>query len=333
MADRRSSTGILIGIIVGAAVVLVALVGFAVASRSDDGPTASDPTTTTTTAAADRPAPTTSSEPGASTTTAAAADVDIVDHSVQAGIIRREYLVVSPKRVEPGTRLPVVMALHGLGQDRNAMLNAADWRGAVERDRFIAVFPQGFANSWNMGSCCPPASLLAIDDQAFLDQVVGELTARPDVDPQRLYLSGFSNGAMMAYSAVCARPGVYAALGTISGSNISGCTPSEPISLLHQHGDPDPVVPFDGQPSLTQLLSSADFPPVPATIAAWAAADRCATPPEVTTESSGVERSTWSPCQDGTEVELVRLPGLGHAWPNMGEYRGLDSMLAFFGIG
>jgi polyhydroxybutyrate depolymerase len=183
-----------------------------------------------------------------------------------------------------------------------------------------------------MGACCPPANLLRVDDFTFLDQVVAELTARPDVDADRLYLTGFSNGAIMAYSEVCARPGVYAALAPVSGSNISGCTPTLPISLLHQHGDPDPVVPFDGQPTLTQLLSSADFPPVPSTVAAWAAADGCPTSPEVTTEDSGVERSSWSPCDDDTRVELVRLPGLGHAWPNKGTYLGLDTMLEFFDI-
>jgi polyhydroxybutyrate depolymerase len=328
VTEGRSSTStILVAVIVVAAVVLVGIVTFAVVIRDDSSGDARTTSTTqgpTTTSAA----PATSRPEGSSST--AVPIVDVVSHDVQMGLLQRQYTTVTPLDVAPGERLPMVMALHGLGQDRNAMLNAADWRGAVARDRFIAVFPQGVANSWNMGPCCPPANLLGIDDLAFLDAVVAQVGVRPDADTGRRYITGFSNGGIMAYSEVCARPGVWLALAPVSGSNLSGCAPSEPISLLHQHGDPDPVVPFDGQPALGQLLSSGKLPSVPDSVAAWAAADGCPTPPEVVAESSGVQRTEWAPCADGTRVELVRLPGLGHAWPKKGDYDGLQSMLEFF---
>ena len=344
MAESRSSTNgspagkspvskILVGVIVVAAIALVVLVALAV--RQQSAQQASSSQTTAVVAPSTTVVSTTQGEPATSvsTTTVGAEGVDVVDHVIQMGLIQREYLTVAPKDFQPTEKLPVVIALHGLGVDRRAMLNAASWRQAVAQDRFLAVFPQGVANSWNVGPCCPPASLLAIDDLGFLDQVVAQVSAEPNTDAQRLYVSGFSNGAIMAYYLACSRPGVYQAVAPIAGSNLTGCTPPQPISLLHQHSDPDPVVPFDGKPTVAQILSSATFPSVPASVAAWAAADGCPAQPTVSTQAGGVERSVWEPCASGTRVELVRLPGRGHNWPNKGPYDGLQELLAFFNIG
>ncbi len=248
------------------------------------------------------------------------------------GLVAREYLTVIPKTVAADERLPVVLVLHGLGVDRNQMLNTADWRGAVARDRFVAVFPQGFANSWNLGPCCPPSNLLGIDDMGFIDQVMGQVKALPAVNPDRLYVTGFSAGGLMAYAVVCARPGVYSGVAPIGGSNILGCKPSQPISLLHQHSDPDPVVPYNGGLGLGQIVSAAPLPSVPDTVAAWAAADGCDHEPTSHVGTSGDQHFEWKGCDSGTTVSLVRLPGLGHEWPKLGSYDGLTQILKFFGL-
>ncbi len=221
--------------------------------------------------------------------------------------------------------------LHGLGVNALAISNAADWRGAVAQDGFIAVFPQGVSDSWNMGPCCPPANLLGVADRAFLGDLVSELAARPDVDAERVYLTGFSNGALMVYALACELPGSFAAVAPMAGTNLTGCAPEEPFSLLHQHSDPDLVVPYSGGLAVGSLLSSAPFPSVPDSVAAWAAADGCAPSPQVD-GSDGVERFDWSPCSDGTRVELVRIPGVGHEWPRTDSYDGLDELLRFFGL-
>ncbi|MGB3411981.1 MAG: PHB depolymerase family esterase [Microthrixaceae bacterium] len=254
------------------------------------------------------------------------------DNVIQMGLVAREYLTVVPEDVAAGERLPVVLVLHGLGVDRTQMIDTADWKGAVAQDRFVAVFPQGFANSWNLGPCCPPSNLLGIDDLGFIDQVMSQVKALPEVDADQLYVTGFSAGALMAYAVVCARPGVYTAVAPIGGSNVLGCKPSQPISLFHQHSDPDPVVPYNGGVGLGQILSSAPLPSVPDTVAAWAAADGCDRKPTSRTGSSGDQRFDWKGCDSGTSVSLVRLPGLGHEWPKMGSYDGLSELLKFFGL-
>jgi len=247
------------------------------------------------------------------------------------GVLQRPYLVYSPADADPVERLPMVMVLHGRGVTSQQMAREVDWKSAVATDRFVAVFPQGVLDSWNAGPCCPPASALGTNDVGFLDRVVAAVSERPDVDSARRYLTGFSNGGIMTYEMACERPEEFAAFAPMSGSNLSGCSPPRPVSLFHQHGVPDFVVPFNGEPSPSQVLSSAPFPSVPATLDAWARDDNCPTPPRIVDEGRGVTRTTWSNCGLGTKVELLTYPGNGHAWPK-GPVDGLDELLRFFGI-
>jgi polyhydroxybutyrate depolymerase len=322
VSDRRNRT---VWILVAAIVALLAVVGvlaaLLVSGRSTDPPSQ---------------ASTTTERPDATTTTTVAApgrptNVELEDRTVQEGLIQRQYLVMSPKDPAPGERFPVVMVLHGLGFDRFSISTTAEWARAVEQDRFIAAFPQGVLNSWNAGPCCPAASILGVDDVGFLQRVAAQLTQRSDVDPARLYLTGFSNGGIMTYAMACARPELFAAVAPMAGTNLSGCAPAQPVSLLHMHGDPDEVVPYDGRITVSQLLSSADFPPVPDSVAAWAKADGCDPAPRVTEEDGPVTREVWAGCDSGKRVELITYPGNGHSWPTR-PVDGLDELLRFFDL-
>lgn len=325
MAAPRSNT-IWIVVAAVAGVVFLGSVAVVITSLDDEGTVVPTTTTTTTTV----PGASTTEAPE-STTTTEPPRVDEQNTTMQVGLAERSYLTVAPKDIGSDERLPAVIVLHGLGANHRMMSNAADWRGAVEEKRFLAVFPQGVADSWNMGPCCPPANLLGVDDVGFLDRVAREVLDRDDVDPDRLFLTGFSNGGVMTYALACARPDLFAAIAPMAGSNLTGCAPPSPIPLLHQHSDPDFIVPYDGQPAIGQLVSSADFPPVPDSVGAWAVANGCAAEPTSTSDDD-VERIDWTGCPDDGEVHLVRIPGPGHVWPNKGRYDPLETMLDFFGI-
>ena len=330
MPERHDRLLWILGVTV---VFLVAVVGVLVAVLTLGGSgDAGGPSTT-----AMAPPPTAgrsrSSTPIGPTTTTSTPDgpVGIQDVTMQEGLIQRQYLVLTPADVPITARLPVVMVLHGLGYDRFQMSRTADWAGAVARARFVAVFPQGVLNSWNAGPCCPLASLANVDDVGFLGRVVAQLVGRSDVNPKRIYLSGFSNGGIMTYTMACAAPQVFAAVASVAGTNLSGCAPEAPVPLLHLHGDPDPVVPYDGRLTLSQLLATADFPPVPDSVAAWASADGCAPNPATRTAPGPVSVRTWSGCAQGARVELVTFPGNGHTWPTE-PLDGLGELLRFFDV-
>ncbi len=329
MASSRIETKWIVTGVALAAVALAALVVLIVSLVGGDGGTGEVDTTTSSSSTS---APTSSTNPTTPPGPTEPDDIVIERVVVRTGLIERAYTVISPKDAPAGERLPVVLALHGLGVDAGAMSTAADWRAAISANDFIAVFPQGLANSWNVGPCCPPANLVGTDDVAFLDQVVDRVLARDDTDPDRLYMTGFSNGALMTYVYACARTDRFAAVAPMSGSNVTGCTPSKPLSLLHQHSDPDLVVPFHGGLALGALVSSAPFPDVPGSVAAWAAADGRDAEPERRSEDGGVERWLWEGCGADTTVELVKVPGIGHVWPRTATYDGLEELLRFFDL-
>ena len=305
VAGSRNRTAWVLGGVVAVLLVVIAVLAVLLVRSDDDGapPSTTSPERPTTS----EPEPGGGSIPQVPTSTTSTPDgsVSFQDVTMQEGIVQRQYLVVRPADSPLDEPLPTVLVLHGLGVDRFAMAAVAPWARAVARDDFVAVFPQGVLSSWNVGPCCPPASLAGVDDVGFLGRVIDQVTARPDVDPDRLYLTGFSNGGIMAYSLACARTDDFAAVAPMAAVNLTGCSPSRPISLLHMHGDPDPTVPYDGAASLSQLLSSKPFPAVPSSVAAWAKADGCDATPDRTDERDGVTVDVWPGCPEGITVELI----------------------------
>lgn len=257
---------------------------------------------------------------------------DLRDEALGIGLIQREYLVLKPSWATSTSNLPLVVVLHGLLVDRFAMLDAADWRGEVEKRGFVAVFPQGFGNSWNVGPCCPPASILQLDDIGFIDSVIDVVEDSGVTDRERVFVTGFSGGGLMTYRYGCERSERLRAIGPVAGVNLTGCRPGRPLALIHQHSDPDPVVPFDGSPGIGQIVSAELLPAVVQSVRDWSRALGCPAGSPWSTVAPKVEALEWDGCRDATRVRLVRLEGVGHEWPRTDDYDGLGAMLDFFGI-
>jgi hypothetical protein len=70
------------------------------------------------------------------------------------------------------------------------------------------------------------------NDIAYLSSVV-TIAATQSVDPARVYVAGLDDGASMAYTVACSRPGLFAALLAINGEspNASSCG-SKTVSVL-----------------------------------------------------------------------------------------------------
>jgi len=93
-----------------------------------------------------------------------------------------------------------------------------------------------------------------VDDEAFIRAVVEHIAATTCVDLNRVYLTGMSQGGMMA-SWLYSRAGdLFAAFAPMSGTNPRDFYANPPTSdtdasVLFVHGDSDNVVPHDGRPA------------------------------------------------------------------------------------
>jgi polyhydroxybutyrate depolymerase len=187
------------------------------------------------------------------------------------------------------------------------------WDGQADTAGFVVAYPDGVGNTWNAGTCCGPALRGNLDDAAFIDAMIDALVADEHVDPARVFVTGMSNGAMMAYRFACDRPGVAAAIGPVAGSMTVDCAGATPTSVMHIHGLADQNVPYEGG-SGTKGFAHDSRPSVPATIERWRSIDGCTAPPAVATDGP-VSTSTWAGCASGERVVLTTIEGAGHQWP------------------
>ena len=257
------------------------------------------------------------------------------DHVVEVshGGRARRYIIHVPESVVP--RAPVMMALHGGGgtgeqfQDENGLDAVSD------REGFIAVYPEGSGvlpnrlHTWNSGdSCCGFAFDRNIDDVGFLRAVIEDLGARMSVDPERMYITGHSNGAMMAYRMAAEASDVVTAVIPVAGAmDIAEFAPSAKVAVLHIHSLDDPRALYDGGegPPFPGTERIVNHESVVSGIERWAEVNGCGAEPAVSQSIAGAgddegqtaELLVWSGCAEGAEVEHLRLSGSGHGWPGV----------------
>ena len=232
---------------------------------------------------------------------------------VHGGRARSLLLHVPSTLVRPA---PLVLMLHGVLATAASTAAQTGWSDLADREGFVVAYPQGYASSWNAGTCCGTAAAESVDDVGFLVSAVDTIAAAlPLVDRSRVYLAGFSNGGMMALRAGCERPDVFAAVASVSGTLQAPCAPSRPVSALQVTGMRDTRVPFLGlayNGALTTRLT-----PVPVAVGAVERADACSGLPRRSVTGDVTVRE-YPRCAGGSSVRLVLLRRTEHAWPRAG---------------
>jgi polyhydroxybutyrate depolymerase len=222
----------------------------------------------------------------------------------------RTYTVFRPSSLDPIRPVPLVIALHGYTADARWMEDATHFDEQATQDGFIVVYPQGIDNSWNAGTCCGVAQSQNIDDVAFIRELIDRLVRDGHADPKRVFVTGMSNGAMMAHRLGCELSDRIAAIASVAGALITGaCQPARPVSVLEMHGTEDSLVPFGGG----SVAGIGQFPSTISFMRRWATFDGCTGSPTVT--KSGITKTTtWAGCREHTAVILDAVTGAGHWW-------------------
>jgi polyhydroxybutyrate depolymerase len=146
-----------------------------------------------------------------------------------------------------------------------------------------------------------------------MDQVRADLLARWPVDPDRLLVTGFSQGGSMVWDLACRRGRNYRAFVAVSGAfwePLPQRCDGGPVDLLHLHGTADGVVPMAGRP-IGEAWRQGD---VLQGLAVLRAADACPAAPARTETVAGLDCEIWDACPSGRELRLCRHAG-GHVMP------------------
>lgn len=210
--------------------------------------------------------------------------------------------------------VPLVVMLHGgFGSGAQAE-RSYHWDAEADNGHFLVAYPDGLNRAWNAGTCCGEPAHVNVDDVGFIGAMVGAIEREIPIDRARIYVTGMSNGAMMALRLGC-QSDTFAAIAPVAGTLLTDCSAARPASVLQIHGTADDRVPYNGGPGKALAINGSprvDGPSAESVNATWRAIDGCAAPTsttaaDVTTQTAG--------CADGRTVELISVSGAGHQWP------------------
>jgi polyhydroxybutyrate depolymerase len=241
--------------------------------------------------------------------------------SFQHGGLNRNYLLYVP--AEPSAEpLPVVFVLHGFTQTAQGIMTYSGFNEIAEREGFIAVYPNGVNLAWNVGF----GGGSSADDVGFLSALIDTLAQHYPVDLARVYSCGMSNGGFMSHRLACELSDRIAAIagvtGTMSSATFDDCSPERPVPVLQIHGTADLIVNYNGAVGIKS---------VDETLAFWRAHNDCPPTalfealPDIVNEGSTVERYTYGPCEEESEVMLLKVLNGGHTWPGSNGLSGLGN--------
>ncbi|MDV7395600.1 hypothetical protein RZS08_29700, partial [Arthrospira platensis SPKY1] len=119
---------------------------------------------------------------------------------------------------------------------------------------------------------------------------------------------GMSNGGFMSHRLACELSDRIAAIagvtGTMSSATFDDCSPGRPVPVLQIHGTADLIVNYNGAVGIKS---------VDETLAFWRAHNDCPPTalfealPDIVNEGSTVERYTYGPCEEESEVMLLKV--------------------------
>lgn len=229
----------------------------------------------------------------------------------------RTYIEYAPASISPTDSVPLLISLHGLGDNMTNFSNVG-FHAIADTADFIVVTPQAIvdpllsAAAWNSG-----AGALGIfpnsdvDDVGFISALIDTTAARFAIDTNRVYVTGFSMGGFMSNRLACELGDRIAAIASVAGTLGSGvsCPAPPPIPVFHLHGTDDATVGF----SSNGFGMNAEE-----VVAHWVEKNDCDTAALIDTMPGAggtytTVRYQYENGVAGSEVQFFEVLGAGHA--------------------
>jgi len=250
---------------------------------------------------------------------------DTKQYTLNIGPSARSFLVHVPKKLAAANPA-LVVALHGGGTNGKKMERFCGLSEIAEQYGFVVVYPNGKGRlkgflTWNAGSCCGYAQKHDSDDVAFIRQLIAYMIGQYHIDPSRIYITGISNGAMMAYRLAAEIPDQIAAIAPIAGTlTIDPGTIQAAMPIIHFHGTDDRFVPYAGGRG-SRGVTRNSYMPVEEAINVWVRINQTAAIPRVEdlpalhNDGTRVIRYAYRAGRDSQNIVMYKIIGGGHTWP------------------
>lgn len=245
----------------------------------------------------------------------------------------REYTIYIPDIYDESYPTPLMFSFHGYGSNQDIhMLLINDMRPIADTAGFIIVYPKGLPLlaspynelHWNVGSWTKTSTS---DDIGFTKAIIDSLTVDYNIDSNRVYSCGYSNGGYFSFELACQINDKIAAIGSVSGSMTEGtytyCNPSHPTPVVTINGTSDSDVYYSGGNSYDDNSKSLSV-----VNNYWSnfnntdSVEQINLPDVNTSDNSTVELSRYINGDNCTSVEHYKVVGGKHEWP--GSFGNMD---------
>jgi polyhydroxybutyrate depolymerase len=249
--------------------------------------------------------------------------------------LNRTYRIHIPPDIEQIESPSIVFVLHGgggTGENTERTLTLGGFNILSDENGFIVAYPDGIERHWNDGrDINDTAHQEKIDDVGFLSKLIDNLTAEFNADPNRIFFTGISNGAMMSLRLAFDIPEKIASIAPVAGAIPTDILPENitdiPVSVFVLSGTHDPLVPWEGGLIGTENNPRGTCISVPESVEFWVERNNCNNTPEGKwlpnrnkLDLCRIHCDTYVNGDNGTEVVLYEIKRGGHTWPGGYQY-------------
>ena len=213
----------------------------------------------------------------------------------------RPVIIQTELNINSNKLYPVVFGLHGNGGTNTGFLNRL--KRFTDDGEFVGIYPQGIQRSWNLGSEASRA-----DDVEFINLIMEELKKYRNLDMNKVYVIGNSNGSGMA-NKLAVETNHFKAIAPIVSQLMESMplkSTTQPVSVFQVNGALDPIIPIYGGtgPGTHIFLDALESAKL------WANKFNCFEPQiRMIGEDTLYE---FKNCDDGKEVRYLRIENGEH---------------------
>ncbi len=243
--------------------------------------------------------------------------------------IKRTYKIAVPDSYTGTDSVALVIGLHHLGSNGSQFETMTGFSILGSQENFIAAYPNGLGGSWNGGGCCNPAADDNVDDVGFISTLIDSLTLSYNIDTQRIFIAGFSNGSIMSYRLANELSEKITAVGCVAGQSFQDAiNPSSVVPIIHFHALDDNAVNFEGGTNGTYTYES-----VINVINIWKGFNSCENDSIIIRNEDGITGYLWPSPDSLSNIMLYTSETGGHNW-NMNNRLGVTMLMwDFFNSG
>jgi polyhydroxybutyrate depolymerase len=235
-----------------------------------------------------------------------------IEENMMVDSIKRSFVTYVPAIMNKDYKMPLIISLHGGFASPKGQFHLADFRPIADKDQFIVICPAS-KHIWHDGK-----NNRGIDDVKFMDQLITYAIKTYNVDAERVYITGISNGGFMTSRLACQLYKRIAAIAVVAASlDVSeGYDLQKPMPVIYMHGTKDKIVSYNGGKMFGRAIYSQKE-----IIQKWVKLDGCNQEPVITNfpdaeeDSTSIVKEEYTNPANGLKVVGYTINNGGHTWP------------------